>query len=149
VFQTAFAKIGFVICHDRRFPESWRALAVNGAELVFNPTAAHAGLYKKDKSSGSTETPWEIIGRSAAIQNAYYVAAVNRTGPDPVRSETSFAGDSFIADPLGEIIASTGSEEALVTAMIDLDLVRQVRIEWAYYRDRRPETYGDLTDLLK
>ena len=149
VFQTAYAKVGVVICHDRRFPESWRAVAVNGAELVFNPTAAHAGLYKKTGDGTQTFTPWEIIGRAAAIQNGYYVAAVNRTGPDPVRADTFFAGDSYITDPRGEIIASTGSEAGLVTAQLDLDEVRRVRVEWAYYRDRRPDIYGDLTDPLK
>lgn len=79
----------------------------------------------------------------------YNTAAVNRTGPDPVRADTFFAGDSYFADPRGEVIASTGSDEGLITALIDLEAVRQVRIEWSYFRDRRPESYGDLTNLLK
>jgi N-carbamoylputrescine amidase len=138
VFKTSVAKVGVYICYDRHFPEGARALGLNGAEIVFNPSATVAGL---------SEHLWKIEQPAHAVANGYFIAAINRVGEEPWKTGT-FYGSSYVVDPRGQIV-SQGSrdKEELIVAEIDLDLIREVRNVWQFYRDRRPDSYGSLTDL--
>jgi beta-ureidopropionase len=133
VFDTRVGKVGVYICYDRHFPEGWRELGLGGAEIVFNPSATVAGL---------SEYLWKLEQPAAAANNMYYVGAINRPGfEDPWRIG-EFYGSSYFADPRGQIIAQAPrAGDAMVTADLDLDMIRQVRNIWQFYRDRRPETY--------
>jgi len=140
VFDTAYVKLGVYICYDRHFPEGWRALALNGADYIVNPSATVAGLSKH---------LWELEQPAAAVANAVFIGAINRIGregPWPVELG-EFYGSSYIVNPRGEIEAqaSYGDDELLVHE-IDLDMIREVRNTWQFFRDRRPELYNELTD---
>lgn len=136
-FETAFARIGVYICYDRHFPEGARALGLNGAEIVFNPSATVAGL---------SEYLWELEQPAHAAANGYFVGAINRVGYEAPWNIGEFYGKSYFCNPRGKIIAqaSRDQDELLVTDL-NLDEIREVRNTWQFYRDRRPETYGDLT----
>ncbi|MEK7690319.1 MAG: nitrilase-related carbon-nitrogen hydrolase [Bdellovibrionota bacterium] len=137
VFQTAYAKVGVYICYDRHFPEGARALGLNGAEIVFNPSATVAGL---------SQYLWEIEQPAHAVANGYYIAAINRVGKEAPWSIGEFYGSSYFCSPRGKIIAQASpSESQLLTADLDLTMIDEVRNLWQFYRDRRPESYGDLT----
>ena len=137
VFQTRYAKIGVYICYDRHFPEGARALGLNGAEIVFNPSATVAGL---------SQYLWELEQPAHAAANGYFVAAINRVGREAPWNIGEFYGSSYFANPRGKIIAQASpTENQLLTAELDLDMIEEVRNLWQFYRDRRPETYGDLT----
>jgi N-carbamoylputrescine amidase len=139
VFQTAYGKVGVYICYDRHFPEGARALGLNGAEVVFNPSATVAGL---------SQYLWEIEQPAHAVANGYFVAAINRVGKESPWNIGEFYGSSYFVSPRGKIIAQaskTGNE--LLVADLNLDEIREVRDLWQFYRDRRPETYGDLVKL--
>jgi beta-ureidopropionase len=135
-FDTAFARIGVYICYDRHFPEGARILGLNGAEIVFNPSATVAGL---------SEYLWELEQPAHAVANGYFVGAINRVGHEQPWDIGEFYGKSYFCNPRGRIIAqgSRDSDE-LVVADLDLDEIRQVRYVWQFFRDRRPETYGPL-----
>ena len=133
VFDTAVGKVGVYICYDRHFPEGWRELGLGGAEIVFNPSATVAGL---------SEYLWKLEQPAAAANNIYYVGAINRPGTEGPWNIGEFYGQSYFADPRGQIIAEAPrSGDAVVVADLDLDLIREVRNTWQFYRDRRPETY--------
>jgi beta-ureidopropionase len=133
VFDTAAGKVGVYICYDRHFPEGWRALGLGGAEIVFNPSATVAGL---------SEYLWKLEQPAAACANIYYIGAINRPGTEPPWNIGEFYGTSYFANPRGQIItAAPRSGDAVVVADLDLDLIREVRNVWQFYRDRRPETY--------
>ncbi len=140
VFETAYLKLGVYICYDRHFPEGWRALALNGAEYIVNPSATVAGLSKY---------LWELEQPASAAANGVFIGAINRIGKEEPWAEQmgEFYGSSYIVNPRGtiEAQASYGDDELLVHE-IDLDMVREVRNTWQFFRDRRPETYGPLTD---
>ena len=139
VFDTAYCKLGVYTCYDRHFPEGWRALALNGAEYIVNPSATVAGL---------SQYLWELEQPAAAVANGVFIGAINRVGEEAPWNIGTFYGSSYVVDPRGKIIAQASEDQdALVTADMDLDQVREVRNLWQFYRDRRPETYGDLTDL--
>jgi N-carbamoylputrescine amidase len=137
-FQTRYAKIGVYICYDRHFPEGARALGLNGAEIVFNPSATVAGL---------SQHLWKIEQPAHAVANGYYVAASNRVGTEAPWNIGKFYGNSYFVNPRGEII-ECGSEDKdeLVVAELDLDLIEEVRRTWQFFRDRRPDSYGILTE---
>jgi N-carbamoylputrescine amidase len=133
VFDTAVGKVGVYICYDRHFPEGWRELGLNGAEIVFNPSATVEGL---------SEYLWRLEQTAAACANIYYVGAINRPGMEAPWNIGKFYGSSYFANPRGQIIEEGPSEgDAVVMADLDLDLIREVRNVWQFYRDRRPETY--------
>ncbi|WP_067667502.1 nitrilase-related carbon-nitrogen hydrolase [Nocardia miyunensis] len=140
VFDTAVGRIGVYICYDRHFPEGWRALGLAGAELVFNPSATKPGLSNR---------LWELEQPAAAAANQYYIAANNRIGTESEEfgdSAVTFYGSSYFVDPRGNYVgavASTGTEE-LVIRELDLDVVREVRGDWQFYRDRRPDSYESI-----
>lgn len=138
VFDTAVGKVGIYICYDRHFPEGWRALGLNGAEIVFNPSATSRGL---------SMYLWELEQTSAAVANMYYVGAINRVGVEPL-GDNDFYGSSYFADPRGQFVEGQASDQKaeLVIRDLDLDIIEEVRNGWAFYRDRRPDTYAPLTE---
>jgi beta-ureidopropionase len=139
VFQTKFAKVGVYICYDRHFPEGARELGLNGAEIVFNPSATVAGL---------SEYLWKLEQPAHAVANAYFVGAINRVGREQPWNIGEFYGQSYFCDPRGKILAEARRDrDELVIADVDLDVIREVRNVWQFYRDRRPETYGGLCKL--
>ena len=139
VFETAFAKVGIYICYDRHFPEGARALGLNGAEIVFNPSATVAGL---------SEYLWKLEQPAHAVANGYFVGAINRVGWEKPWKIGEFYGQSYFCDPRGRIIAEgSRDKDELVVADLNLDLIQEVRNTWQFYRDRRPETYGTITAL--
>jgi beta-ureidopropionase len=140
VFTTAVGKIGVYICYDRHFPEGWRELGLNGAEIVFNPNATKPGLSNR---------LWELEQPAAAAANGYFVAAANRVGKEDNEYgdlAVTFYGKSQFADPQGNIIGEYGSGESeeIVIRDLDLDMVKQVRDDWQFYRDRRPDSYTSI-----
>ena len=139
VFQTQYAKVGVYICYDRHFPEGARELGLNGAEIVFNPSATVAGL---------SEYLWKLEQPAHAVANAYFVGAINRVGREQPWNIGEFYGQSYFCDPRGKMLAEAKRDrDELVIADIDLDVIREVRNVWQFYRDRRPETYGGLCKL--
>jgi beta-ureidopropionase len=137
VFQTRYAKVGIYICYDRHFPEGARALGLNGAEIVFNPSATVAGL---------SQYLWKLEQPAHAVANGYFVAASNRVGTEPPWNIGKFYGTSYIVDPRGKFLATASEDkDELVTATCDLEQIEEVRRVWQFYRDRRPDAYGDLT----
>ena len=136
VFQTRYARVGVYICYDRHFPEGARALGLNGAEIVFNPSATVAGL---------SEYLWQLEQPAHAVANMYFVGAINRVGRERPWNIGEFYGKSYFCDPRGQIVtqASRDKDELLV-ADLDLDMIEKVRATWQFYRDRRPDTYQPL-----
>ena len=138
MFQTAHCKLGVYICYDRHFPEGWRALALNGAEYVVNPSATVAGL---------SQYIWEIEQPAAAVANGYYIGAINRVGSEAPWNIGTFYGSSYFVNPRGKIVAqASGDRDELLVADLDMDMVREVRDLWQFFRDRRPESYGSLAE---
>src|SRR5882672_2966745 len=139
VFETRVGKIGVYICYDRHFPEGARELGLNGAEIVFNPSATVAGL---------SEYLWKLEQPAHAVANQYYVGAINRPGFEEPWRMGEFYGQSYFCDPRGQIIAQGKRlEDDVVVADMNLDLIREVRNTWQFFRDRRPETYGEIVRL--
>jgi N-carbamoylputrescine amidase len=139
VFDTAYAKVGVYICYDRHFPDGARCLGLNGAEIVYNPSATVAGL---------SEYLWRIEQPAHAVANGYYVGAINRVGNEAPWNIGEFYGQSYFVNPRGQIIAEASrDQDELLVADLDMDLIKEVRDLWQFYRDRRPETYGRLVDL--
>jgi beta-ureidopropionase len=139
VFKTAFADIGVYTCYDRHFPEGARVLGLNGAEIVFNPSATVAGL---------SEYLWELEQPAHAVANGYFIGAINRVGTEPPWNIGEFYGKSYFCNPRGKIIAQAGRDkDEIVVADLNLDEIIEVRNIWQFYRDRRPETYEAITSI--
>ena len=139
VFDTAYAKVGVYICYDRHFPEGARALGLNGAEIVFNPSATVAGL---------SEYLWKLEQPAHAVANAYFVGAINRVGHEQPWDIGEFYGQSYFCDPRGQFLATASRDKTeLIAAELDFDKIREVRNTWQFFRDRRPETYEELVEL--
>jgi beta-ureidopropionase len=141
VFETAIGKVGMYICYDRHFPEGWRELGLNGAHIVFNPNATKPGLSNR---------LWEIEQPAAAVANGYFVLAPNRVGREDNEygdEAVDFYGTSQVVDPRGNYVGALGSSdhEELLVRDLDLDLVRQMRDDWQFYRDRRPDSYRQIS----
>jgi len=136
IFQTKYAKIGVYICYDRHFPEGARCLGLNGAEIVFNPSATVAGL---------SQYLWKIEQPAHAVANGYYVGAINRVGTEAPWNIGKFYGHSYFVNPKGQFLAE-GSEDnnELVVADLDLNVIDEVRNLWQFYRDRRPDAYDEI-----
>ena len=140
VFNTAVGPIGVYICYDRHFPEGWRELGLNGAQIVFNPNATKPGLSNR---------LWELEQPAAAGANGYYVAAPNRVGLEDNEYgdlAVNFYGNSQFVDPQGNLVGAYGSGESeeIVIRDLDMDLVRTARDNWQFYRDRRPDSYTSI-----
>src|SRR2546427_7244841 len=136
VFETAVGKVGVYICYDRHFPEGARALGLNGAEMVFIPSATSRGL---------SEYLWRIEQVSHAVANGYFVGTINRAGIEKDIGADDFYGQRSFLHPGGKIVAQASDKvEQLLVADLDMDLVREVRNTWQFYRDRRPDMYEEL-----
>ena len=136
VFDTKAGRIGVYICYDRHFPEGWRALGLAGARIIFNPSATSRGL---------SMHLWDLEQPASAVANACYVGAINRVGKEPF-GDNDYYGSSYFVDPRGEFVGEKASEteEELVVRDLDMEMIHNVRKTWAFYRDRRPDAYGDL-----
>jgi beta-ureidopropionase len=140
VFDTSVGRIGLIICYDRHFPEVARELGIKGAELVFNPSATVESL---------SRYLWELEQPAHAVANGFWVAASNRVGVEAPLNPAKFYGSSYFCSPRGKIIAqASDSEDEVLVADLDLDEIREVRNTWQFFRDRRPETYGELVAQL-
>ena len=134
VFETAYAKIGVYICYDRHFPECARMLGLKGAEILFNPSATVAG---------TSEYLWKLEQPAQAVANVLFVGANNRVGVEPPWNMGEFYGQSYFCNPKGEILVQgSRDKDEVVVADLDLDMVKQIRNNWQFYRDRRPEMYN-------
>jgi N-carbamoylputrescine amidase len=141
VFKTRYATIGVYICYDRHFPEGGRMLGLHGAEVVFVPSAT---------TTGHSDNLWKVEQTGMAIANGYFVGTNNRVGREAPWNFGEFYGSSYFCNPYGQILAQgSRDQDELVVADLDLDLIGKVRAHWQFYRDRRPETYGDIArDVL-
>lgn len=134
VFDTAVGKVGVYICYDRHFPEGARCLGLNGAEIIFNPSATVAGL---------SEYLWKLEQPAHAVANGYFVGAINRVGTEAPWNIGEFYGQSYFCDPRGQMLAvGTRDQDELIVADLDMDMIREVRNTWQFFRDRRPDAYG-------
>jgi N-carbamoylputrescine amidase len=138
VFQTAVGPIGVYICYDRHFPEGWRALGLAGARIVFNPSATSRGL---------SAYLWNLEQPAAAVANEYFVGAINRVGVEEL-GDNSFYGSSYFVTPRGQLIgeAASDSDDEVIVRDLDMSILKDVRHTWAFYRDRRPDSYGELVE---
>jgi N-carbamoylputrescine amidase len=128
--------IGVYICYDRHFPEGARLLGLHGAEIVWNPSATVAGL---------SQYLWKLEQPAHAVANGYFVAASNRVGTEGPWSIGKFYGTSYFVNPRGQIVAEASEDkDELVCAELDLEQIEEVRRVWQFYRDRRPDAYGDM-----
>jgi beta-ureidopropionase len=140
VFKTRYATVGVYICYDRHFPEGARLLGLHGAEIVFNPSATVAGL---------SQYLWELEQPAHAVANGYYMGCSNRVGTEAPWNIGKFYGSSYFVNPRGKILAKASEDaDELVVADLDLSVIEEVRRTWQFYRDRRPESYTDMTREL-
>ena len=140
VFETAYATIGLFICYDRHFPECARVLALKGAEILFNPSAT---------VTGKSKYLWELEQPAQAVANGVFIGANNRVGLEKPWEIGEFYGTSYFVDPRGQFLVK-GSEDRdeVVVADLDLELIREVRDGWQFFRDRRPEMYTEICQQL-
>ncbi len=140
VFKTRYATIGVYICYDRHFPEGARLLGLHGAEIVYNPSATVAGL---------SQYLWKLEQPAHAVANGYYMGCINRVGTEAPWNIGKFYGHSYFVDPRGSILAEASEDkDELVIADLNLDVIEEVRRVWQFYRDRRPDSYGDMVEQL-
>ena len=147
--QTSAGKIGTLICWDQWYPEAARLATLQGAEMLFYPTAIGWHPSEKDRDGESQRSAWQTIQRSHAIANGVFVAAVNRVGhekPDTSGDGIEFWGSSFVCDPFGTVLAEASiDKEEIVLAEVNVSRVEEVRRNWPFLRDRRVDAYGGLT----
>ncbi len=137
VFQTKYAKIGVYICYDRHFPEGARCLGLNGAEIVYNPSAT---------TVGQSQNLWKLEQPAHAVANGYFMGCINRVGTEAPWNLGKFYGSSYFVNPIGEIFATASEDkDELLIADFDLDMIDAVRSKWQFFRDRRQESYGAIT----
>ena len=146
-FQTRFGRIGVLVCWDQWFPEAARLTALQGAQLLVYPTAIGWHPREKAEFGVAQHQAWETIQRSHAIANGVYVAAINRVGHEgPDGGGLDFWGASFLSDPFGTLLARGSHErEEVVLASCDPAKMEDVRRNWPFLRDRRIDSYGDMT----
>jgi len=138
VFDTAVGRIGVYICYDRHFPEGWRALGLAGAKIVFNPSATSRGL---------SMYLWNLEQPAAAVANEFFVGAINRVGVEPL-GDDDFYGSTYFVNPRGQKVgeAASDTDDEVIVRDLDLDMIEEVRQQWAFYRDRRPDAYTPLVE---
>jgi len=148
--DTEFGKIGVLVCWDQWYPEAARITALAGADVLFYPTAIGWHPSEKAQYGAAQRDAWQTIQRSHAIANGVYVAAVNRVGYEgPPEHGLEFWGSSFVADPFGQVIAEASCDrEEILIGEIDLARIEEVRRNWPFLRDRRIDTYGQITSRL-
>jgi N-carbamoylputrescine amidase len=146
VFTTPAAKVGTLVCWDQWYPEAARLTALQGAEVIFYPTAI--GWHPKEKAEfgEAQHSAWETSMRGHAIANGTYVCAVNRVGHEVIVGEgLEFWGGSFVCDPFGRILKKAGSDkEEILVVQCDRRLMEDVRRNWPFFRDRRIDAYGNI-----
>jgi len=146
-WRTRYGKIGVLICWDQWYPEAARLTALQGAQILFYPTAIGWHPGEKKKHCVNQHNAWETIQRSHAVANGCYVAVVNRVGHEKLAGRgIEFWGQSFVAGTSGEILARAGaSKEEILIVPVDLGKVDVTRTHWPFLRDRRIDAYGNLT----
>lgn len=142
VFDTRFGRIGVLICWDQWYPEAARLTALQGANILFYPTAIGTLPNESQQEKEEFVQAWQTIQRSHAVANGCFVASVNRVGTE---GELTFWGASFICGPFGKVLAQAGDTEEILMAEVDFSAVEKQRRTWPYFRDRRTDTYADLT----
>ena len=149
-WETRFGKIGVLICWDQWYPEAARLTAMQGAELLFYPTAIGWHPSEKEKYGEQQRDAWQTIQRSHAVANGCFVASVNRVGLEtPVGGDgIEFWGGSFVAGTSGEILSQAGLDESVLLLEVDLGKVDFARTHWPFLRDRRIDAYGGITKRL-
>ena len=149
-WDTRFGKIGVLICWDQWYPEAARLTAMQGAELLFYPTAIGWHPSEKEKYGEQQRDAWQTIQRSHAVANGCFVASVNRVGHEtPVGGDgIEFWGGSFVASTSGEILSQAGLDESVLLLEVDLGIVDVTRTHWPFLRDRRIDAYGGITKRL-
>ena len=148
-FNTNFGKIGTLICWDQWYPEAARLTSLLGASIIFYPTAIGWHPSEKEKVGKKQYDSWLTVQRGHAIANGVYVAAVNRVGlekPEDNSAGIEFWGQSFICDPQGVLLAQASAEkEEILIAEVDPGRIEYIRRNWPFFRDRRIDSYGDIT----
>ena len=145
VWKTRYATIGVLICWDQWYPEGARLTALQGAEILFYPTAIGWLVPEKAEYGAAQADAWETIQRSHAIANGVFVCAVNRVGlEDGPNDGIEFFGRSFVADPGGRLLAKAGEGEEVLVVPCDLGRLDVQRTHWPFLRDRRIDAYGDI-----
>ena len=149
-WDTRFGKIGVLICWDQWYPEAARLTAMQGAELLFYPTAIGWHPSEKEKYGELQRDAWQTIQRSHAVANGCFVASVNRVGHEtPLGGDgIEFWGGSFVAGTSGEILSQAGLDETVLLLEVDLGKIKTVRTHWPFFRDRRIDAYGGITKRL-
>ena len=149
-WDTRFGKIGVLICWDQWYPEAARLTAMQGAELLFYPTAIGWHPSEKEKYGEQQRDAWQTIQRSHAVANGCFVASVNRVGHEtPVGGDgIEFWGGSFVAGTSGEILSQAGLDESVLLLEVDLGKVDVTRTHWPFLRDRRIDAYAGITKRL-
>jgi N-carbamoylputrescine amidase len=150
-FQTKYAKIGTLVCWDQWYPEAARLTAMQGAEILFYPTAIGWHPSEKAEHGENNHSSWETIQRAHAVANGCYVAAVNRVGHEaPAGGDgIEFWGQSFVAGTSGQLLAKgCVDKDEVIVVELDLKKVDVTRTHWPFLRDRRIDAYGDLTKRL-
>jgi N-carbamoylputrescine amidase len=140
-FETRYARVAALVCWDQWFPEAARLAALSGAEILFYPTAIGWLDREPRRVALAQRSAWEIVQRAHAVANGVFVAAVNRVGRE---GKLKFWGNSFVADPFGEVVARGGDREELLLARCDLRKIEETRQNWPFLRDRRIDAYEGL-----
>lgn len=142
VFKTKYARVGVLICWDQWFPEAARLTALQGAQILFYPTAI--GWHENDAAVADDQRQaWQTIQRSHSIANEVFVASVNRVGKE---GDLTFWGHSFVSDPFGKILSeASGDKPETMIVDCELDAIEQTRQGWPFLRDRRIDAYDPIT----
>lgn len=144
VWETAFGTIGVLICWDQWYPEAARLTAMQGADILFYPTAIGWLPEEKEELGAAQHNAWETVQRGHAVANGCYVAAPNRIGRE---GDTEFWGQSFVADPYGQVVArGPVSDEHVLIAELDLQRLEEFRRIWPFFRDRRIDSYSKIVE---
>lgn len=143
VFQTHYGRIGVLICWDQWYPEAARITALKGADIIVYPTAIGTLSTESEEEKKQFKDAWTTIQRSHAIANGCYVASVNRVGTE---DDLTFWGGSFVAGPFGEFLVQGNEKEDILLAECDFGAIEKQRRIWPFYRDRRIDSYGDITN---
>jgi len=151
-FKTSYGNVGTLICWDQWYPEAARITSLQGANVIFYPTAIGWHPHEKTKYGKKQYDSWMTVQRGHAIANGIYIATVNRIGlenPDDDSAGIEFWGQSFVADPQGEIVAQASvSNEEVIIAEVNLDKMEKIRRHWPFLRDRRIDSYEDISKRL-